>query len=88
MKEKKKVFDTNNSFYKLLKFPKETNYSKKYELFNIISKTGNSIYSPIFEELTVMEQLELLRYAIESLESLLVSKDENQNIRIIIKTKL
>ena len=80
MKEKKKMLDiNNNTFYKLLKFPKETNYSKKYELFNITSKTGNSIYFPIFEELTVIEQLELLRYAIESLKSLLVSKQVNQN---------
>lgn len=66
-KEKKKILNyrINTTLNKLLKFPKETNYSKKYQLFDIISKKGNSIYSPIFEELTVVEELELLRYAID-----------------------
>ena len=78
-REKKKILNyrINTTLNKLLKFPKETNYSKKYELFNIISKTRNSIYSPIFEELTVKKQLELLRYAIDSRESL-VSKEAGQ----------
>ena len=34
-------------------------------------------YSPLFEELTVMKQLELLRYAFNSMESL-VSKEVNK----------
>jgi hypothetical protein len=44
--------DNNTISNKLLKFPKKTNNnSKKYE-FNIVSETGNSIFSPPFEELT------------------------------------
>ena len=79
-KEKKKILNycINTTSNKLKKFSKEFNNSKKYELFNIISQKGNSIYSTILEELTEMEQLEHSRYAIDSMESL-VSKEVNQN---------
>lgn len=53
-KEKKKILNyrINITLNKLKKFSKENNNSKKYESFNVISETGNSIYSPLFEELT------------------------------------
>ena len=50
MKEKKKVFDTNNSFYKLLKFLSESR-TKGYEICNVVDEDGDSIYSPPFEQL-------------------------------------
>lgn|GEM_PF-2249967 len=79
IREKKKILNyrINTTYNKLKKSSNENNNSKKYELFNIIYETGNSIYSPVFEELTVMEQLELLRYAFDSMDSLVSNEEVN-----------
>jgi len=52
--------DNNTISNNLLKFPKKitNNDTKKYESFNIVSETGDSIYSPPFEELTIAEESE------------------------------
>ena len=49
--------DNNTISNNLLKFPKKitNNDTKKYESFNIVSETGDSIYSLPFEELTNSE---------------------------------
>ncbi|HSF51244.1 MAG TPA: hypothetical protein VLA74_10830 [Nitrososphaeraceae archaeon] len=80
-KEKNKILDsdTNTASNKLKKFTKENNNFKKNELFNVISETDNPIYFPLFEELTVMQQLKILRYTIDSMESLMSGKLE-QNL--------
>jgi hypothetical protein len=44
IKEKKKMFDTNNTFYKLLKFLSETK-TKGYEICNIVDDDGDSIHA-------------------------------------------
>jgi|GEM_PF-2144524 len=46
MGKKTKKKDSNNISNNLLKFPKKitNNDTKKYELINIVSKTGDSIY--------------------------------------------
>jgi len=79
IREKKKILNyrINTTYNKLKKSSNENNNSKKYKLFNIIYETGNSIYSPVFEELTVMEQLELLRYAFDSMDSLVSNEEVN-----------
>jgi len=79
IREKKKILNyrINTTYNKLKQSSNENNNSKKYELFNIIYETGNSIYSPVFEELTVMEQLELLRYAFDSMDSLVSNEEVN-----------
>jgi hypothetical protein len=57
MGKNKKSKDIKNISNKLLKVPKKTNKkdSKKYELINVISETGDSIYSLPFEELITSE---------------------------------
>jgi hypothetical protein len=79
-KEKNKILDidTNTTSNKLKKVPKDNNNFKKNELFNFISETYNPIYFPLFEDLIVIEQLRMLQYAIDSMESI-VSKELNQN---------
>ena len=50
MKKNKKPKDNNIRSNNLLKFPKKItnkNRRKKYEPFNIVSKTGDSIYTPL-----------------------------------------
>ena len=50
--------DNNTISNNLIKFPKKitNNDSKKYELINIVSETGDSIYSPQYEEYSTMEK--------------------------------
>ena len=49
--------DNNTTSNNLLKFPKKiTNKNrKKYELFNAVSETGDSIYSPQYEEVIKLD---------------------------------
>jgi hypothetical protein len=53
-KEKKKMLDTNNTFYKLLKFLSETN-TKGYEICNVVDDDGDSIHAIDIEELAKNE---------------------------------
>ena len=66
MKEKNKVLDTNNTFYKFLKSLSETK-TKGYEICNVVDDDGDSIYAADIEDLTKDEgQVFISTDAVES----------------------
>ena len=54
-RKRKNIFDTDNTYHKLLESLYETK-TKGYEAFNIVSETGDSIDSATFKELTTEER--------------------------------
>ena len=79
MKEKKKVFDTNNNtFYKLLKFLSETD-TKGYEICNVVDDDGDSIHAADIEEIAKNEgQVFISTNAIEKLVSLIIDQHQQR----------
>jgi hypothetical protein len=53
IKEKKNVLD-NNIDNRLNKNSSDKTRLKNYELFNVVSKNGDSIYSPHYEEFAIL----------------------------------
>ena len=80
MKEKKKVLDTNNTFYKLLKFLSETN-TKGYEICNVVDDDGDSIHTADIEDLAKNEgQVFISTNAVEKLLSLIIDQQQQKRV--------
>ncbi len=70
--------NNNTTSNNLLKLPKKiTNKNrKKYESFNVVSETGDSIYSPQYEEFATLDggQVFVLEIAIEELVNRIIDQ--------------
>jgi hypothetical protein len=77
-KEKKKMLDTNNTFYKLLKFLSETN-TKGYEICNVVDDDGDSIHAIDIEELAKNEgEVFISTNVIEKLYRLIIDQQQER----------
>lgn len=77
-KEKKKMFDTTITFYKLLKFFSETK-TKGYEICNIVDDDGDSIRATEIEELAKDEgQVFISTNVIKELFSLIIDQQQQR----------
>jgi hypothetical protein len=78
MNEKKKVFDTNNTLYKLIKFLSKTN-TNGYEICNIVDDDGDSIHAADIEELAQDGgQVFISTNAIKKLVSLIIDQQHQR----------
>jgi hypothetical protein len=77
-KEKKKMLDTNNTFYKLLKFLSEPN-TKGYEICNVVDDDGDSIHAIDIEELAKNEgEVFISTNVIEKLYRLIIDQQQER----------
>ena len=80
MKEKNKVLDTNNTFYKFLKSLSETN-TKGYEICNVVDDDGDSIDTADIEDLAKNEgQVFISTNAVEKLLSLIFDQQQQKRV--------
>ena len=74
------MLDTNNTFYKLLKFLSDTN-TKGYEICNVVDDDGDSIYAADIEELAKNEgQIFISHNAVEILVSLIIDQHQQERV--------
>jgi hypothetical protein len=86
-KEKKRMLDTNNTFYKLLKFLSDTN-TKGYEICNIVDDDGDSIHAIDIEELAKNEgEVFISTNVIEKLVSLIIDQQQQERVGASLNKK-
>lgn len=79
--------DNNTTNYKDKNFTKETNLDYHvYESFNVVSETGDSIYSPQYEEITTLSnngyrgQIFISESAIEEIVNRIIDQRSRNSI--------